>query len=356
MLATLTSWETSDELPEAFREDGQMLRRNISLEARLIDDLLDLTRIIKGKMSLEMETVDTHDMLRSVSGMYRSEINTRRVNMSLNLRTNRPFVYGDSGRLQQVFWNILKNAAKFTHQGGKIEITTSDGADGRVQIQISDTGIGMSPEMLGRLFKPFEQGTEDVVRRSGGLGLGMAISKALVEVQGGTISASSEGPGKGSTFTIAMPSVDTPAHTAPSVSSQVRPNNSRTRPLKILLVEDHADTAQVMGRLLQRLGHSVTTSNSVAGGLELARNGTFDVLLSDIGLPDGTGLELIRQIRETQSLPAVALTGFGMDDDIAKCHEAGFMAHLTKPVNFQRLEMIIQQVAASAARSADSPG
>lgn len=345
VLATLTTWEASDELPEAFRDDVQMLRRNIALEARLIDDLLDLTRIVRGKLTLEPEVVDTHELLQSVAGMYRSEIQARQIALNLNLNARSNFLKADPGRLQQVFWNILKNAAKFTAPGGRIEIRTIDEPGGQLRITFSDTGIGMTPSLLQRLFQPFEQGSDEIVRRSGGLGLGMAISKAFVEIQGGRISASSEGPGKGSTFTLDFPSVPTPVRAAPTAHDDGPAGRATTRLLNILLVEDHADTARVMGRLLRRLGHTVQISDSVAGALSLARDGAYDILLSDIGLPDGTGLELIRQLKAMKDIPAIALTGFGMDDDIAKCREAGFTAHLTKPVNFQRLEMVIQQLA-----------
>ena len=178
VLATLTTWEASDELPDAFREDVQMLRRNIALEARLIDDLLDLTRIVKGKLPLELEVVDTHELVRAVSGMYRSEIHAKQVELALVLEANSPYVMADSGRLQQVFWNILKNATKCTPAGGRIEIRTTNASAGTIQITFNDTGIGMTAQLLDRLIKPFEPGSEAVVRRFGGLGLGMAISKA----------------------------------------------------------------------------------------------------------------------------------------------------------------------------------
>ena len=294
---------------------------------------------------MEFEVVDVHELLRSVSGIYRSEIHAKRVKLAMSLNAQHHHASADPGRLQQVFWNILKNATKFTASGGQIDISTADDPDGAIRIVFRDSGIGMSQQMLQRLFQPFEQGAEDTVRRAGGLGLGMAISKALIDVQNGSIAAASEGTDKGSTFTVTVPSVPPPEHATDSNGDRERKSRPQTRTLNILLVEDHADTARVMSRLLRRLGHTVEMSDSVAGALQLAQSGEFDVLLSDIGLPDGTGLELIRQIRQTNDMPAIALTGFGMDDDITKCKEAGFTAHLTKPVNFQRLEMVIQQVA-----------
>jgi hypothetical protein len=227
-------------------------------------------------------------------------------------------------------------------------VHTGTDPGGRVEVSIRDSGIGMSREVLERLFVPFEQGTAETVRRYGGLGLGMAISKALMDAQGGTIRAQSPGASQGSTFTVALPWVEKPdGSDTPAVAAQ--PAQPR-RPLNILIVEDHPDTARVMSRLLGNLGHHVTIANSVASGLDAVAANPFDLLLSDIGLPDGTGMDFIRQVRKTSSLPAIALTGFGMEEDVAKCREAGFNHHLTKPVNFQRLESIIDNAAGDGAR------
>jgi CheY-like chemotaxis protein len=266
----------------------------------------------------------------------------------MRLEAGRHHVQADPARLQQVFWNILKNAIKFSHTNGSLQVATETGPDGKLQITFVDDGIGMSPETLKRLFAPFEQGAQEIGRRYGGLGLGMAISKALVDAHGGDLSATSEGPGHGSSFTLAIPSVDTsaaPHSDATSANSESPP----ARQLEILLVEDHADTAFVMTRLLRKLGHNVQTSETVASAVRLAAENEFDLLLSDIGLPDGNGIDLIRQLRRGSTIPAVALTGFGMDSDVVKCREAGFDAHLTKPVNFQKLEVLIRDLTDHAA-------
>ncbi len=346
VLATLTSWEVSDELPPAFLNDIQMLRRNVELEARLIDDLLDLTRITKGKLHLSPEEADVHELLQAVAGMYQSEIRGKRLRLATLLDAQRRHVKADPGRLQQVFWNILKNATKFTPEGGTIEITTDNSLDGgAIVIRIIDSGIGMTPDTLSRLFKPFEQALDDRVRRQGGLGLGMAISRALIEVQGGTISAASEGEGKGASFTVTLPTIE-PA--SPSVLEAPNPVLASAPPMSatmnILLVEDHADTARVMSRLLKALGHQVKTADTVAAATDILRQLSFDLILSDLGLPDGTGIDLIKRVRETSDIPAIALTGFGMQEDINRCLEAGFDEHLTKPVNFQKLEMLVRRL------------
>lgn len=352
VLASLSIWSESRDLPEDLRDDLQMVRRNIELEARLIDDLLDLTRIVRGKLSLHIETVDLHGLINSVTEMYRSEIQGKKLRLSMNLEAQKYQVRSDIGRMQQVLWNILKNAAKFTPEQGEIRIYTENDGDGRARIRISDTGIGMTRETLEKLFEPFEQGAEDIVKRYGGLGLGLAISKALIEAQGGTIAAESEGPNRGATFILTLPIADGLLAEAASNSLQSAAKNDigSQRPLRILLVEDHVDTARVMTRLLSGLGHTVQAESSVANAFKAIQQSAFDVLISDIGLPDGTGMDLIRQVRQTLNLklPAIALTGYGMEEDIVRCREAGFSQHLTKPVNFHNLDSLVRRLTAES--------
>ena len=342
VLTTLAAWEGSSELPAELMADVQMMRRNIDLEARLIDDLLDLTRIVRGKLSLNPENADVHQLIRSVAGIYQSEIRSKRLEMVFNLDATVHHVYADPARLQQVFWNILKNATKFTSEGGRIEIRTSNPVPDRARITITDNGIGMNAELLEKLFLPFEQGTSETVRRYGGLGLGLAISKALMDAQGGSISATSAGPGQGSTFTLELPALPPPVRQEKPVVKPT-PTDSAVA-LRILLVEDHADTARVMSRLLRIAGHHVHVAATVVTAIEGALGNSIDLIISDIGLPDGTGIDLIKTVRKTSAVPAIALTGFGMDDDVAKCRDAGFNDHLTKPVNLQKLELAIRQL------------
>lgn len=341
VLATLNLWEAGNDLPEDLRDDVVMMRRNVELEARLIDDLLDVTRIVQGKLTLNPELCDVHDMLQNAIQVYRSDFQAKRLETNLDLRATRHFVTADCARIQQVFWNVLKNAAKFTPEGGRIDIKSTNDSDGRIVITISDTGIGMTPEVVARIFKPFTQGQEDTHRRYGGLGLGLTIARAFVEAHGGSIDAASEGHMRGSTFTIKMLA----AHANGPVES-LKPAMTACdsdRKLRILLVEDHADSAMVIERFLSRMGHTVEVCPSVGSARTHLTDGKiFDLVFSDIGLPDGTGIDLIREIRQKHAWPAVALTGFGMNEDIARCREAGFDAHLTKPVSIQNLEGIIR--------------
>ncbi len=348
VLTTLTAWETDGELPEALQPTVQLLRRNVELEARLIDDLLDLTRIVKGKLQLNLEVVDVHQLHGQVTEMYHSEIRARRLKVSMELAAGEHHVNADSARLQQVMWNIIKNATKFTPEGGLIEVTTANDDQGRLRIAVNDNGIGMDKDMLTRVFRPFEQADHQLVKRSGGLGLGLAISKALVEAQFGEIGADSDGIGLGSSFVVTLPAVPKPA---PGAGTKISPiGQPDSRRYTILLVEDHADTGRVMSRLLQARGHQVILAESVAAALAAAASQNFDLLLSDIGLGDGTGIDLIRQLRQDRGsdIPSIALTGFGMEEDVAKCRDAGFTDHLTKPISFQRLEAAISRVAGSA--------
>ncbi|HTW87037.1 MAG TPA: CHASE3 domain-containing protein [Candidatus Binataceae bacterium] len=342
VLATLTSWEASDELPGSFLADIQMLRRNIDLEARLIDDLLDLNRIVKGKLSLNLELVDAHELVKSVVTMFQSEINAKQLNVSIELKAARHYVKADSARLHQVFGNILNNATKFTERHGHISIVSKDDTEGRIILKLKDDGIGMSPKEMDRLFQPFEQGA-DISNRYGGLGLGMAISRALVELHAGVITAESEGPGHGAEFTVTLPSIHASTMKLPTMTGSGLSARADLRGIRILLIEDHKDSAEVISHLLRNKGYFVEACATVTEALKIANEREFNLVLSDIGLPDGTGIDLIRRLRQRSSIPAVALTGFGMDEDIHRYKEAGFDAHLTKPVNFQKLEMLIHQ-------------
>jgi PAS domain S-box-containing protein len=354
VLATLMTWEVSDELPPSLRSGVEMLRRNVQLEARIIDDLLDLTRITKGKLSLNPEVVDAHDLIENVVAMYRSDINAKHLTLSEDLDAKRYHVNADSARLQQVFANILNNAIKFAEPNGRIRIITANDSEGNLQISFADDGIGIAQDALERIFTPFEQETAEITRRYGGLGLGLAVSKSLVEAHGGNLTAASAGPNLGSAFTVTLPSLDSDAEARSRNSKAYSANHDGAgKGFSILFVEDHQDTAEVMSEILRSQGYIVQTCASVSEATRLARENNFDLILSDVGLPDGTGIDLIRAIRLHSKVPAIALTGFGMDQDTASFREAGFNVHLTKPVNLQRLLIAINDLTASQ-RSAEA--
>jgi PAS domain S-box-containing protein len=333
-------------LPEAARSGIAMIRRNVELEARLIDDLLDLTRVANGKLRLSHETVDLHEVIDSVLELFRSEIQVKQQDVHVDKAAQHHYVLGDRARLQQMLWNLIRNAAKFTPDGGHIYVRTRDERM-HVQVSVEDTGVGIDPAQIGKLFNAFEQGSENMSRQFGGLGLGLAITKALTDAHGGTVTAFSPGAHCGATFTITLPTAEPPAD-KPVVADATtgQPGGA----LAILMIEDHEDTAEVMAQLIRMLGHEVTVVGRVADALAATQTASFDLIVSDVGLPDGTGIDFIRAFRERSDVPAVALTGFGTDEDIRRCLDAGFNAHLTKPVNFAQLERAIESAAEAKAR------
>jgi PAS domain S-box-containing protein len=350
VLATVTAMLDEPETPAEIRPTLDLIRRSIELEARLIDDLLDVSRVVSGKLALDRSPVDVHALLHQTVGICRSELHGKRMRLSLALSAARHHVFADPARLQQVFWNLIKNAVKFSPEGGAIAIRTrnagDDGTGERLLVEVSDTGIGIEPAALPRIFNPFEQGEDAVTRRFGGLGLGLAIGRSVIEAHGGRLTASSAGRGHGSTFVVELAAERGAPAAAPSVPSAAGAGPLR-RGLKILLVEDDPPSQRVMSRLLQQRQHEVTTAGTLATALELGQRQDFDLIISDIGLPDGTGLDLMRQLLSRRPVRGIALSGFGMDEDVRRSREAGFLAHLTKPVNFQALEATIQQVAAA---------
>jgi PAS domain S-box-containing protein len=333
------------------RETLAMIRRNVDLETRLIDDLLDLTRVSRGKLVLSLGLVDVHAKIRNVVMMCESELKGKRLELALDLAARHHHANADAARLQQVCWNLLKNATKFTPEGGRIEIRSADGTGGRLRIEVSDTGIGIQPELLPRIFDAFEQGEKSISRNYGGLGLGLAISKALVSLHGGTIEAHSEGKDRGATFAIELDALELPAPVGaglPDSDGRARAASGVSavdRCLSILVVEDHPDTANALERLLKGAGHVVRTTDCVATALAAADSEEFDLLISDIGLPDGSGLDLMRQLLARKPIKGIVLSGFGMEEDVERSRAAGFLEHLTKPVNFARLRGAIEEIA-----------
>ncbi len=348
-LTTIQSMEADPALPAEFREQVEMIRRNVELEVRLIDDLLDLTRVSRGKLELNLQRVDAHDVLRQAVAICGSDLRGKQLTLSTDLCATAPAVRADPARLQQVFWNLVKNAVKFTPAGGRVHVKTHNETQGeacRFVVQVSDTGIGIEPAVLGRIFDAFEQGGQSITRQFGGLGLGLAISRALAEQQGGTLAAASDGSGQGATFTLTLPSAAavaaTPGDPAPAQGCGGDPD--ALQGCRVLLVDDHVDTARAMARLLRRWGCSVQTADTVAGALAAAAAVRPDVLISDIGLPDGSGLDLIRQLLARHPVRGIAVSGFGMEEDVTRSRAAGFVEHLVKPVDVNRLEQTVRRV------------
>jgi len=338
VLATLDGLEREPIASSEVKSALGMIRRNIELESQLIDDLLDLTRIAKDKLRLKFDPLDAHEIIANVAEICHAEAEARRLRVHLQLRAGAHWISADAAKFQQIIWNLLKNAIKFTGENGEITISSTNPRSQVLDITVQDTGIGMEPGTMERIFNPFEQGDRSVQRRYGGLGLGLAISKSLTQAHGGKLSVRSEGYGRGSTFTLTIPTVSPPR--APEVENTA---SILTPSLRILLVEDHQDTCTALERLLVRRGHLVAATHTMRGAMETAARSPFDLLISDIALPDGSGIELMTYLRAISNIRGIAISGFGMNGDIKRSLEAGFSEHLVKPVKLEKLEAAISR-------------
>lgn len=331
--------ESEPERSEEARAALTTIRRNIELERRLIDDLLDLTRIAKGKLNLELKVMDAHEAIAQAMEMCRPDAAAKQLRIELDLRAADSYVAADSAKFQQIIWNLLKNAIKFTPERGEITISSANNEPASLTIAVRDNGIGIEPEAISRVFDAFEQGEQSFRQRHGGLGLGLAISKAIAVAHGGSLVATSNGRDCGATFSLTMSTAE--AATTPAERRKAKTGEAGRRPLRILLVDDHVDTCAALERLLARRGHRITIAHDVRSALEVAQRDPFDLLISDVGLPDGTGAELMTQLRAVRAVPGIAISGFGMNGDVEKSLEAGFSTHLIKPLRFEQLEAAI---------------
>ncbi len=359
-------------LPPAIRAQFELIRKNVNLEARLIDDLLDLTRISRGKLRLETRHCDLRAIIRDALTNVQPDLMEKRQRLTVDTGEQESIVVGDSVRLQQIFWNVLKNAVKFTAEGGRIQISVRHGpTPGKVQVKVTDSGIGMTRDEIDRVFQAFTQGDHAQggggSHLFGGLGLGLAITKTLVELHEGQIHATSEGRNLGSSFIIELPLAPAqagsglPAARSLSVapfadsraaqkSGSANPLPAPTAPMRVLLVEDHAATRNALQHLLRNRDYRVTAAASAGDALRQARAGTFDLIISDVGLPDRSGYELMAELRTFQpQLIGIALSGYGMEEDFTRSKEAGFSTHLIKPITIGMLEEAIAALKRTAA-------
>jgi PAS domain S-box-containing protein len=342
VLGAISFIEQNEALPQNVREQVSMIRRNVETQARLVDDLLDLTRIARGKMRLHFEVVDAHTVVRNVIKMFQNEIDEKALAVTTALRAQEYHIWADAGRFQQIILNLLSNAIKFTPKNGSITLRSSnDGAD--LKIEVLDNGVGIEADVLPRLFTAFEQGEQSINRRFGGLGLGLSIVKALMEMHSGSVDARSAGRDQGTLISLTVPTVSPSSPPGGATAKAV--SSALSKHYRILLVEDHADTRHVMTLLLRSFGCEVAVAGSVKEATELALRETFDLLVSDIGLPDGTGLDVMKNISQLQHVRAIAISGFGQEEDLRRSREAGFATHLTKPVNLKTLQEAIEKVA-----------
>ena len=353
VLAVLSRLEADRGL-EGHADDLATLRRNVELEARLIDDLLDLTRVASGKLELHRRQVDAREVVEHALSTVQAELAARELRLDVALAAEDHRVWADTPRLTQVLWNLLSNAVKFTPAGGTVTVRSCvDDRSRELVIEVRDTGIGIEADVLPRVFEAFEQTDRRITRKFGGLGLGLAVSRAIIDLHGGRLTAVSEGRGRGAAFTVRLPlgGVQEELEETGIWLSRPRPAAVSVKPdraLRILLVEDHDDTARAMADLLELMGHEVTLAGSVAAALaaaEEARGRGIDLVVSDLGLPDGSGQDLMRELIRLYGWKGIALSGYGMEEDVRRSREAGFARHLTKPVDLDTLRAAIRQVA-----------
>jgi signal transduction histidine kinase/CheY-like chemotaxis protein len=356
VLITAATLREDMRLPDDVREQLRMIERNIALEARLIDDLLDLTKISKGKLEFRAVPCDAHQLIAFAIDIVREDATAKNIQLEMNLSAAKSGLMADPTRFQQVLWNLLRNAIKFTPTGGTVSVSTrlDAAANGEAwfRVEVNDTGIGIHAARLEQIFQPFDQGGLTGDHRFGGVGLGLAIARAVVELHGGRITATSDGLNRGATLLVELPGVvdaelDANGGTMLAFSTSVPSESTLGKPvrkpasLRLLLVEDHAATLQALSRLLQNDGHVIVTAGSVAEALRAADRQTFDYVITDLGLPDGTGAELMKQLRDSHGLQGIALSGYGMAEDLERSHDAGFITHLIKPVAIGDLRRVI---------------
>lgn len=353
VLALISDLGSDASLPARVTDALATMKRNVELEARLIDDLLDLTRVTQGKLELHLEWLTVGAITEAALATCIGELEAKGLTLVRALHDRDHSFRGDGARLTQILWNLLKNAIKFTPSGGTITVSAHvhpHEIQPHVIFEITDTGIGMEPSMIERLFVAFEQGGRNVTQQYGGLGLGLAISKALAEAHSGTLMATSEGKNKGSTFTLRIPvkapqsDLDgaTPRSNNAMIPSAALTSNGPNNPPRLLFVEDHGDTAKVLNGVLVRSGYHVILAKSVASALEVAakemETDGIDLVISDLGLPDGSGLELMSELSRRYGLRGIALSGYGMESDREASTAAGFVHHIIKPVDSTRLK------------------
>jgi len=321
---------------------GEALRRNAQSQSQLINDLLDLSRLQRGKISLNLETVSLAAIIDSAVETVRTDAAAKQIEIRLHVDDQLLFVEGDRLRLQQIAWNVLNNAVKFTPAGGSIEISLGSDDDSNAVLTVTDTGQGIDASFLPHVFEMFRQADGSNRRRHGGLGIGLALVRQLVQLHGGTISAESGGPNKGSRFIIRLPLLR--EITAPSLVATRVVELEAFAQKSFLVVDDSEDTIAMLRELLRVAGANVTTATNGADALRIAEENEFDV----ISMPEMDGFEFLQRLRKIdgrEHVPVVAITGFGRSNDVARARAAGFYSHLTKPLNLKALAEILQQLA-----------
>ncbi len=329
--------------PDRFEQALEVIDRNATLQAQLIEDLLDISRIIRGKLDLDLNLVDLAKLIRDTVETLALAAEAKSINVELNLDKNVKGIIGDSNRLSQILWNLLSNAIKFTPSGGSVEINLKE-VNSTAQIQVSDTGIGINSEFLPVIFEYFRQVDGSSTRLKGGLGLGLAISRNLVEAHGGTIVAESAGEGQGTTFTVILPINSN--HNNVQALPELEDISGQLQGIKALIVDDEPDARELLAFILEEQGAEVELAGSAKEALTKFGDFLPDILLSDIGMPEEDGLSLLRKVRQLPKhrggeVAAIAITAFATQEDCQSCLDAGFQKHLSKPFDADELINIV---------------
>jgi PAS domain S-box-containing protein len=349
-LSAILGWSqllATGDLPEEEKAEGlDVIERNARAQAQLIEDLLDMSRVISGKLRLDVQWTDVSNVLHQAVESVRPSADAKQIRLRKIIDPHAGPVSGDPTRLQQVFWNLLSNAIKFTPKGGNVDVVL-ERVNSHIEITVHDSGIGISPEVLPIVFERFRQADSTTTRSYGGLGLGLSIVKSLVELHGGTVRAQSDGEGHGATFTVSLPlspirSDEKREH--PKSLKQPEPDLERVRlpGIKVLVVDDEPDARNVLKRMLSQCEAEVTTAESASAGLELIQTHKPDVIISDIGMPGMDGYEFMREVRSLPPadggrIPAIALTAFARSEDRTRAMLAGYHMHVSKPIEPQEL-------------------
>jgi PAS domain S-box-containing protein len=341
---------TRDASKEELAEGLDVIRRNVKAQTRLIDDLLDMSRIESGKLTLDIQRMDIAEVLTAALDSVRPAANGKGVRLSSAFASIDGVILGDKNRLQQVAWNLLTNAVKFSNRGGRIHVTTQR-VNSHLEIAVSDTGVGIALEYAERIFDRFSQADASTTKNYGGLGLGLAIAKQIVELHGGTIHVNSAGTGAGSTFVIHLPLLPAAPEREETLLAKVDATDGyklELATLKILAVDDDPDSVHIVRRILERAGAEVQTATSMTEALEVFQQFEPDVVVSDIGMPGHDGYELIKALRALpngKKTVAIALTALARAEDRTRALRAGFQMHVAKPLDAEELVSSVKNLA-----------
>lgn len=336
----------------------EVIERNARAQTQIINDILTLSRVVTGKLAMDSHPLDLVEVIRAAVDVVQPSLESKQIDLKLALGEAPIIVNGDFDRLQQVFWNLLSNAVKFTPENGTIKIVSVVEPD-RITITVTDTGKGIDPEFLPYAFERFRQADTSFTRKVGGLGLGLAIVRTIIEQHHGTATVTSEGDGRGATFTVTLPrATATNPEIFPPVNTTSLPAMSSSSRIRILLAEDDDDARDMMSVMLRMQNLEVTAVSTATAALESIAHDPPTLLISDVGMPDLDGYALIEKIRQLPAAqggrtPAIALTGYAGITDRARSMKAGFQAHLAKPIDFNELFEAIERLSSGPRPTTD---